>query len=138
LDPDAKVNERSLRNFPMQANGAEMLRLACCLATERGISVCAPVHDAILIQAPLDRLEEEVARTQQAMAEASAAVLGGFELRSDAKLVRWPDHYTDPRGDDMWALVCGLLEEMEAAKPIDLFTGEQNLFTSDQPLFVGE
>ncbi len=23
-------NERSLRNFPMQANGAEMLRLACC------------------------------------------------------------------------------------------------------------
>ena len=29
-------NERSLRNFPMQANGAEMLRLACCLATERG------------------------------------------------------------------------------------------------------
>src|SRR5262249_15536967 len=56
FDPDAKMNERSLRNFPMQANGAEMLRLACCLATERGISVCAPVHDAILIQAPLDRL----------------------------------------------------------------------------------
>ena len=28
-------NPRSLRNFPMQANGAEMLRLACCLATER-------------------------------------------------------------------------------------------------------
>jgi DNA polymerase-1 len=36
-------NVRSLRNFPMQANGAEMLRLACCLATERGIEVCAPV-----------------------------------------------------------------------------------------------
>ena len=46
---------RSLRNFPMQANGAEMLRLACCLATERGIEVCAPVHDAVLICAPLDR-----------------------------------------------------------------------------------
>ena len=40
-------NPRSLRNFPMQANGAEMLRLACCLATERGIEVCAPVHDAV-------------------------------------------------------------------------------------------
>ena len=36
----------------MQANGAEMLRLACCLATERGIEVCAPVHDAVLICAP--------------------------------------------------------------------------------------
>jgi hypothetical protein len=45
----------------MQANGAEMLRLACCLATERGIEVCAPVHDAILICAPLDRLDDDVA-----------------------------------------------------------------------------
>ena len=48
-------NPRFHRNFPMQANGAEMLRLACCLATERGIEVCAPVHDAVLIAAPLDR-----------------------------------------------------------------------------------
>src|SRR5262249_45247249 len=29
-----ETNPRALRNFPMQANGAEMLRLACCLATE--------------------------------------------------------------------------------------------------------
>ena len=42
----------SLRNFPMQANGAEMLRLACIYATEPGLRVCAPVHDAILIEAP--------------------------------------------------------------------------------------
>jgi len=35
------VNPRSLRNFPMQANGAEMLRLACIFATERGVQVCA-------------------------------------------------------------------------------------------------
>jgi len=27
-------NARSLRNFFMQANGAEMLRLACCLGVE--------------------------------------------------------------------------------------------------------
>jgi hypothetical protein len=54
-------NPRSLRNYPMQANGAEMLRLACCLATERGIEACAPVHDAILICAPLDRLDDDVA-----------------------------------------------------------------------------
>jgi DNA polymerase family A len=62
-------NPRSLRNFPMQANGAEMLRLACCLATERGIEICAPVHDAILICATLDRLDEDIARTRAAMAE---------------------------------------------------------------------
>ena len=37
LHVGAEVNARSLSNFSMQANGAEMLRLACCLATERGI-----------------------------------------------------------------------------------------------------
>ena len=54
----AKVNPRSLANFPMQANGAEMLRLACCLATERGVAVCAPVHDALLVEGPADRIED--------------------------------------------------------------------------------
>ena len=43
LHVGADVNPRSLRNYPMQANGAEMMRLACCLATERGIVVCCPV-----------------------------------------------------------------------------------------------
>ena len=55
----------------MQANGAEMLRLACCLATEGGIEVCAPVHDAVLIAAPLYRLDEDVAAMRKAMREAS-------------------------------------------------------------------
>ena len=35
-------------------NGAEMMRLACCLATERGIAVCCPVHDALLVEGPAD------------------------------------------------------------------------------------
>ena len=76
-------NPRSLRNFPMQANGAEMLRLACCLATERGIEVCAPVHDAVLICAPLKRLDADIGKMRAIMAEASRVVLGGFELRTD-------------------------------------------------------
>jgi len=74
------VNPRQLRNFPMQANGAEMMRLACCLGIERGIEICAPVHDAFLICGPLDRLEADVAAMQAHMAEASGIVLGGFEL----------------------------------------------------------
>jgi len=40
-------NDRSLRNFPMQANAGEMLRVACILATHRGISVCAPIITAL-------------------------------------------------------------------------------------------
>jgi hypothetical protein len=101
-------NPRSLRNFPMQANGAEMLRIACCLATERGIEVCAPIHDAVLICAPLKRLDEDIARMRAAMVEASQAVLDGFQLETDAHVVRYPARYMDPRGKTMWERVCGL------------------------------
>jgi DNA polymerase I len=103
-------NERSLRNFPMQANGAEMLRLACCLGTEWGIEVCAPVHDAVLICAPLERLEADVARMQEAMREASSVVLGGFDLGTDVKIVRYPDRYMDERGVVMWGRVMNLID----------------------------
>jgi hypothetical protein len=108
-----RSNPRSLRNFPMQANGAEMLRIACCLATERGIEVCAPVHDAVLICAPFDQLETDIAGMRAAMAEASRLVLDGFELATDVKVVRWPDRYMDPRGRHMWERVCGLVAQAE-------------------------
>jgi DNA polymerase I-like protein with 3'-5' exonuclease and polymerase domains len=105
------ANPRSLRNFPLQGNGAEMLRLACCLATERGIMVCAPVHDALLVEGPADAIEDTVARTQEAMREASVLVLPGFPLRTEAKTVRYPDRYMDERGRRFWELVWGLMEE---------------------------
>jgi DNA polymerase-1 len=107
------ANPRSLRNFPMQAHGAEMLRLACCLATERGVEVCAPVHDALLIAAPIGEIKAVVAATQEAMAEASRVVLNGFEVRTDAKITRYPDRFSDPRGERMWNVVTQLVEEAE-------------------------
>ena len=112
----SNVNPRSLLNFPMQANGAEMLRLACCLATERGIEVCAPIHDAVLICAPLERLEADVVTMRAAMAEASRVVLDGFELGTDAELVRWPGRYMDPRGAVMWETVMALLDDLEPSR----------------------
>jgi DNA polymerase I len=114
IGPD--YNPRSLRNFPMQANGAEMLRLACCLATEAGIEVVAPVHDALLICAPLARIDDDITRTQAAMAEASRIALDGFELRSEAKMVRWPDRYMDKRGVEMRDTVTRLLDEIEGRR----------------------
>jgi DNA polymerase I-like protein with 3'-5' exonuclease and polymerase domains len=107
-------NPRFLSNFPMQANGAEMLRLACCLAIERGLRVCAPIHDAILIEAPLEELEDAVQEAKKAMEEASATVLSGFKLRTEAKLVRYPDRYMDERGRAMWNTVCGILNEVKS------------------------
>ena len=108
------ANDRSLRNFPMQANGAEMLRLACCLATEREIEVCAPVHDAVLIAAPLDRLDGDITRMQEAMKEASRIVLDGFELGTDVTAIQNPDRYMDERGKAMWGKVMTLLDQAGA------------------------
>jgi hypothetical protein len=116
VGPDA--NPRSLRNFPMQANGAEMMRLACCLATERGIAVCAPVHDALLVEGPADGVEDVVTETQRAMREASELVLPGFPLRTDARIVRHPDRYMDDRGRRMWETVWGLLEALEPGEGV--------------------
>jgi len=101
----ANANPRFLRNFLMQGNGAELLRLACCMAAERGMRVCAPVHDALLIEAPLEELDAAVDDVQAVMAEASAIVLSGFRLRSDASLIRFPERYVDPRGVVMWNTV---------------------------------
>jgi hypothetical protein len=109
-EPD--FNPRTAMNFPMQANGSEMLRLACCLATERGLAVCAPVHDALLLEAPAAEIDQHVAELQACMREASRIVLAGFELGSDAVVVRWPDRYSDKRGQVMWATVTRLLAEM--------------------------
>lgn len=111
---EGKVNTRSLRNFPMQANGAEMLRLAICLATEKGVRVVAPVHDAVLIEAPIEGLEAATARMQECMRQASAAVLDGFELRADAETFVYPARYVDERGSGMWTTVNNLLARIQA------------------------
>jgi hypothetical protein len=103
----------SLRNYPVQANAAEMMRTAACLATERGIPLCAPVHDAFVVMGEEEVIEAVVASMQQAMAEASRIVLDGFELRSDVTTVKFPDRYSDERGVRMWNTVWRIIAELD-------------------------
>ena len=105
----SKLNDRSLLNFPMQANGAEMLRMAACMATEAGLQVCAPIHDALLLEAPLDRLDEDVFHLRSLMVKASEMVMGTLACRVDADLVRYPDRYRDEGGGEMWDRVMEIL-----------------------------
>jgi DNA polymerase I len=123
LHPTEYSRATTLMNFPMQANGAEILRLACCLGIERGVRICAPVHDAILIEAPLDRLEADITTMRAAMAEASRVVLNGFELITECpdtgeddfpQIIRYPDRYMDKRGDKMWKTVTELVAKRQA------------------------
>jgi hypothetical protein len=106
-------NPRTFRNFYAQANGAEMLRLAIIGLAESGISVCAPVHDAVLIEAPESEIDQVVAEARQIMEAASRVVLGGFTIRTEEKIVRYPERYTEKRGTEMWRRLVELLDLKE-------------------------
>ena len=106
-----EFNERSIRNWPIQATGAEILRIACIMATRHGVALCAPVHDAVLIEAPIGEIEAQAELMRDIMRRASRVVLGGHELRTDASFVRYPDRYADERGTKIWNDVLKLLAE---------------------------
>ena len=108
------VNPRSILNWPMQANGAEMMRLGLSMGIEAGLKVCAPIHDALLLEAPIDEIEAQAAKLEEIMGDASELVLGpGKRCRSDIKIVRYPDRYEDERGVSMFQKVSALLEAIE-------------------------
>jgi hypothetical protein len=112
LDNNSTPNTRSLLNWPMQANGAEMLRLACVKILEKGVKLCAPIHDAVLIEAPLELIDEHVEIARQAMIWASKMVLNGKTCRVDADIYRYPERYMDAeRGAAMWNQVMELIGE---------------------------
>jgi hypothetical protein len=120
--PGERTNPRSLANHPMQAGCAEILRLACCLGTESGIEIVAPVHDAVMIHAPLDVLDDHVTMMRGYMRTASTQVLDGFELYTDCVKVPDPtseylDRYMDTREygapAKMWERIMRLLERAE-------------------------
>ena len=70
------------------------------------------MHDAILIEAPLNEIDQHVARATSLMQMASEWVLGpGRQCRVDAKIVRWPDRYIDGRGANIWSFIQSRLGE---------------------------
>jgi hypothetical protein len=111
-----EFSERSIRNWPVQSNCADLFRLAYVWGTRQGLTLVAPVHDAVLLESSEDRIEIDVAMMREIMRRASRVVLnpdsaGTIELRTDAKIIRHPGRYTDPRGVELWETVLRLLAE---------------------------
>ncbi len=112
----SRINLRSLKNFYMQATGAEMMRIALCELTEAGIAVCCPVHDAVLIEAPLEDLDKTIAATQQIMGDVSELVLGdGYRIPTEFGVTRYPDVYVDEDAGDLHAVVMKAAREAALA-----------------------
>jgi DNA polymerase I len=113
-----EFNERSIGNWPVQSTGADILRLAVVWATRHELRLIAPVHDALVLEAPLERIDRGVSHLQEIMRRASRVVLnatagGTVELRTDATIVRYPDRYSDKRGEAIWRRVLDLLADQE-------------------------
>jgi DNA polymerase I-like protein with 3'-5' exonuclease and polymerase domains len=110
LHPRRDPNPRSVANFPVQANASEILRVACCLITEAGYEVCAPVHDALLVNCRIEDVDRTKAEVTALMIKASQIVLSGFALKVGVDVTKYPGHLTDKRGEKMWTEVMKQLD----------------------------
>jgi DNA polymerase-1 len=96
-------------NFFMQGGGATMLRAAIRQVHSAGITIHAPVHDALLIGAPVRDLNDAVATAMRLMSDAGERCLEGvLRPRVDKKLIV-NERYHDKRGAKMWRSICDVL-----------------------------
>jgi hypothetical protein len=111
---DKTAAPRFLMDFMMQAGGADMLRIAVIAGTDAGLPICATVHDAIALVAPLPELDDAVAQLRSLMARAGELICG-LPVRTEVEvLVRWPDRYPtkEKSGRNTFADVCGVLRDL--------------------------
>ena len=109
-------NKRTLYNFPMQSNGAEMLRLAAWRLCEAGIVPNMLIHDGILIEA---RSKEEIAHTIEIMRAAGRDVCNGLEVGVDVdQMLEGGARYRDKRpvAKQMWDTIMNALREVAPAE----------------------
>lgn len=111
---DEPINLRSARNHVIQGDSAEMLRLAARIAQHQGITLCAPLHDALLIESDMGDINRAVSITKKAMQDASAIVLDGFRITVDTEVYAYPNRFYDKDGLQMWNLVWSLVGQQTA------------------------
>ena len=118
---------RTFLNFPMQANGSELMRLVIIRAGAAGLRLIGCAHDSFLIEDTIDGIEASVAKLQEIMRQASQDLFGGFELRADCKpsrdIVRYPDRFIDKReiedGMRHWNRLMALITEERHGQSTD-------------------
>jgi hypothetical protein len=112
----AIVAPRTALNYPMQANAAEMMRAAAICASEFGLAVCCPVHDAFLIEAAIENIEDAAATLRRIMGDASEAVLGGgYRINTDIDIARWPDAYREEEGLELFNILAAETGSLETS-----------------------
>jgi hypothetical protein len=107
-------NQRTLYNFPMQAGGAEMLRLAAWRLCEAGIVPIMLIHDGILLE---EADPEKIERAKDIMCSAGRDTCDGFEIGVDVdQMLVGGARYCDkrPMAQKMWATIMNALQAIGA------------------------
>jgi DNA polymerase-1 len=107
-------NQRTLYNFPMQAGGADMLRLAAVRLCEAGIVPIMLVHDGILLE---ETDPEKIEHAVEIMRAAGRDTCGGFEIGVDIdQMLVGGARYHDkrPMAQKMWATIMDVLRAIGA------------------------
>jgi len=102
MQVDAETNPRTLKNFPMQTACGEILRIAVDMMLDRGIMLCATVHDAVLIESSVRNIARDCRIAAECWSAASKIVLDGFELKTDCAVTKYPHRYFEEDGQEMW------------------------------------
>jgi hypothetical protein len=114
-------NERSIANFPCQANGAAMLQVAAVRLVRAGLVPSMLVHDGILLEVDEDHADEQEALAIEIMQAASRDVLGGFQIGVDVdKRVSAGQRYIDKRpvSMSMWQTIVEALAYAQGLKSV--------------------
>lgn len=107
-------NKRTLYNFPMQGNGAEMLRLAAWRLCETGIVPNMLIHDGLLLEV---NDKEQIAQAIDVMKAAGRDVCNGLEIGVDVdQMLEGGARYRDKRpvAMKMWETMMAALREIRA------------------------
>jgi DNA polymerase I len=110
-------NPRTLFNFPMQGNGAEMLRLAAMRLCDAGIVPVMLVHDAILLEV---NNREQIDHAKAIMVQAGRDVCRGLEIGVDGDPpLENGTRYADKRADAkrLWGAMMRTLEKVKGINP---------------------
>jgi hypothetical protein len=108
-------NKRTLYNFPMQGNGAEMLRLAAWRLCDADIVPNMLIHDGLLFEM---RDQEQIAQAAEIMKVAGRDICDGLEIGVDVdQRLENGARYQDKRpvAKAMWATIMDVLREIGAA-----------------------
>ena len=95
----------SIRNFPVQATGSEILRATVIRLSEQGFELLATVHDSVIVELPIDGWETRKIQLGDIMTDATRPLLNGHGVLVDSKVLHPGERYHDERGTEMWAFI---------------------------------